>query len=112
MTITYGSWCAMNASTGQLIWQTPNPSFGTATGALTLANGVLYAPGGFGGNGQHLYALDALSGNIIWDYTTGETNPEVTGTWGGPSIVDGDVYWGTGMSWGGVPTIFYAFTIH
>jgi len=95
-TITSGSWSAMNASTGKLIWQTPDPLKQGDKGALTVANGILYG----GSNSGHLYALNANTGAVLWSYTTSSAVSC------GPSVVDGDVYWGGG---GGT---FYAFSVN
>jgi len=102
MTITYGSWSATNASTGKLIWQTPDPRKGGDAGGLTIADGVLYG----GSTSGHFYALNSETGSILFDYATPSQ------VMGGPSIVEGDLYCGSGSTWDKRPTIFYAFTIN
>ena len=47
-------------ATGKILWQTADPSQGLAMGAVTVANGVLYAPS-ISGN---MHALDAASGRF------------------------------------------------
>jgi len=37
-----------------------------------------------------MYALDAATGNILWNFASGGTVID------GPSIVDGTLYWGSG----------------
>lgn len=81
---------ALDASTGTILWQTPDPESAPDQGAVTVANGVVYAcsvdPLG------HMYALDASSGAILWSFASGGS------CGGGASVVDGAVYWGSGYS--------------
>lgn len=85
-----GIFSALDARTGAILWQTPEPNGGPAQGAVTVANGVVFAcsadPLG------HLYALDATSGAILWRFASGGS------CGGGASVVDGAVYWGSGYS--------------
>jgi polyvinyl alcohol dehydrogenase (cytochrome) len=53
-----------------------------------VANGVLYASSQSG----DMLAIDAASGKILWKFASGGT------VMGGPSIVDGTVYWGSGYN--------------
>jgi polyvinyl alcohol dehydrogenase (cytochrome) len=39
-----------------------------------------------------MYALDATTGNILWNFASGGSVID------GPSIVDGALYWGSGYS--------------
>jgi len=88
-TITWGSWSALDVNTGAILWQVADPTPGTIdTGAVSLANGVLYA-GSYSGK---MYALDTGTGKILWNFTSGGSVID------GPSIVDGLVYWGSGYS--------------
>ncbi len=88
-TITWGSWSALNARTGQIIWQTADPTPGAIDpGAMTVANGVVYG-GSYSGM---MYALDAAAGTILWSFDSGGS------VIGGPAIADGVVYWGSGYS--------------
>src|SRR6266436_799378 len=42
--ITWGSWSALDVDTGNILWQTPDPTTGTIdTGSVSVANGVMYA---------------------------------------------------------------------
>jgi polyvinyl alcohol dehydrogenase (cytochrome) len=124
-TIYSGSWAALDINTGNILWQTPvpgaafcppcnstqtpsafnapgctclspsDPSFKKkAEGPVTIANGVLF--GGSDESDGGMYALDAATGTILWSYRTGSS------VYGGPSVVDGVVYWGTGYGKFGV----------
>ena len=43
-TISWGSWSALNATNGKVLWQTADPTSGTwDVGSLSVANGVVYA---------------------------------------------------------------------
>ena len=55
-------------------------------GALSVANGVVYA-GSFSGN---MYALDSATGKVLWSFASGGSVLD------GPAIADGVVYWGSG----------------
>ena len=105
-TIRSGSWAALDAATGQLLWQVADPSGSFDIGPLSTANGVVYA----GSMSGHMYALAAGSGEILWDRQgAGSSNA-------GAAIVDGNVYWGNGYSRLPFPgfnpaTTFYAFSL-
>jgi polyvinyl alcohol dehydrogenase (cytochrome) len=86
-TITWGAWSALDPGTGKILWQTPDPTRGALDmGALSVANGVVYA-GSFSGT---MYALDAATGKILWSFASGGSVID------GPAIADGVVYWGSG----------------
>jgi polyvinyl alcohol dehydrogenase (cytochrome) len=86
-TITWGSWAALSALSGKILWQTADPTQGaTDPGAASIANGVLYA----GSTSGFMYALDSTSGKILWSFASGGS------VMGGPAIVNGVVYWGSG----------------
>ena len=87
--VTGGSWSAINAKTGRIEWQTPDPTSGAIDpGAMSVANGVVYA-GSFSG---FMYAMNSRTGKILWSFDSGGS------VVGGPSIADGVVYWGSGYS--------------
>jgi polyvinyl alcohol dehydrogenase (cytochrome) len=87
--ITWGAWSALDAVTGKLIWQTPDPTSGAADeGAVSVANGVVYA----GSDSGLMYAFNAATGKVLWSFDSGGSVID------GPSIVDGVVYWGTGYN--------------
>ncbi len=87
--INWGSWSALDLLTGRLLWQSADPISGSFDpGAVSVANGVMYA-GSLSGS---MYALDATTGRVLWSFASGGS------VVGGPSIVDGVVYWGSGYS--------------
>ena len=88
-TITWGSWAALDARTGRFIWQIPDPTPGAGDpGPVSVANGVMYA----GSQSGHMYAIEAATGRILFSFQSGGS------VFGGPAIVDGVVYWGSGYS--------------
>ena len=89
-----GSWAALNAATGEIVWQVPDPGLNTVNptlpadslGPVTVANGVVYAASMSGA----MYAFDASSGATRWTYqAAGSVNAA-------PSVYDGVLYWGSG----------------
>ncbi|MBA9050694.1 MULTISPECIES: outer membrane protein assembly factor BamB family protein [Streptomyces] len=92
-TVDSGFFAAVDAATGKIEWQTADPQ-GKAgkwldDSFITHANGVMYA-GSSAPSGTNMYALDADTGKILWDYASGGS------VWGGAAVVDGSVYWGSG----------------
>ncbi|GLT35384.1 hypothetical protein SLA2020_098420 [Shorea laevis] len=85
---TAGGWVTMDAGTGQVLWSTADPANGTASGPVTVANGVLF--GGSTNAKGPIYAMDARTGKILWTNNTGAT------VYGGMSINDGCIYVGNG----------------
>jgi polyvinyl alcohol dehydrogenase (cytochrome) len=81
-----GTWAALDAATGRMVWQIADPKGAIDMGSLSVANGVLYAPS-FSG---FVYGLEALTGKILFQFDTGGSVID------GPSIVNGSVYWGSG----------------
>lgn len=106
-TITGGSWAALDPSTGRILWQTPDPQGASDLAALTVANGVVYA-GSMAHTGPQMYALRATTGQILWEFAAGGS------VVGGPAVVDGSVYWGSGYArTGGIGNDeFYAFEVN
>jgi polyvinyl alcohol dehydrogenase (cytochrome) len=100
-TITGGSWTAMNAATGAILWQTPDPQSASDTGYVSVANGVVYADSN-ASTGTNMYALDASTGAILWSFPSGG---EVRS---GAAIAGAKVYWGSGYR-GGHNNKLYAF---
>jgi polyvinyl alcohol dehydrogenase (cytochrome) len=87
--IDWGSWSALDAATGQIIWQTADPTPGALTmAAVTVAGRVLYA-GSYAGQ---MYGLDTTTGSVLWSFASRGSVVD------GPSIVDGVVYWGSGYA--------------
>lgn len=86
-TISWGSWGAINASTGRIEWQTADPTEGAIDlGAVSVANGVVYA----GSLSGYMYAMSSATGKILWSFDSGGAVAD------GPAIADGVVYWGSG----------------
>lgn len=82
-TITWGSWIALNARTGRIVWQTADPTKGAIDmGAVSVANGVMYA-GSYSGL---MNALDARTGKSLCSFDSGGSVID------GPSIADGKDY--------------------
>ena len=120
-----GIWAALDAATGAIVWQTPDPSstrpligfyasaawglgkgpgfFAAAMGPLTVANGVLF--GGSMDPEGHMYAFDASSGAILWSFASGGS------VMSAPAVVDGVVYWGCGFRTGFDANKMYAFAL-
>jgi polyvinyl alcohol dehydrogenase (cytochrome) len=113
-TIT-GFWSALDARTGEILWQRPlptdgrppvdetpepDPSGGALHGSVTLANGVLFG-GGLDGEGS-MFAMDADDGSILFEFNAEFVGSAAGGIEASPSVVDGVVYWGSGASRGGV----------
>jgi polyvinyl alcohol dehydrogenase (cytochrome) len=85
--ITWGAWSALDVATGKILWQTADPTAGAIDrGSVSVANGVMYA----GSNSGQMYALNATTGDILWNFASGGTVLD------GPSIVDGTLFWGSG----------------
>ncbi|KAK1571044.1 hypothetical protein Q3G72_011071 [Acer saccharum] len=68
---TSGGEVAMDARNGRILWSTADPSNALAFGPVTLANGVLFA-GSTHGKGP-IYAMNAITGKVLWSYDTGGT---------------------------------------
>jgi polyvinyl alcohol dehydrogenase (cytochrome) len=102
-TVTGGIWNAVDAATGKILWQTGDPDNASDYGSVSEANGVVYA----GSLSGKMYALDAKTGAILWNFTTAGSVID------GPSIVNGVLYWGSGYGRvGGTPNNkLYAFTV-
>jgi polyvinyl alcohol dehydrogenase (cytochrome) len=94
-TTTGGVWSALDAATGEILWQhTPSVAGGffggTTSGPVTTANGVVYGCSldALG----HMYALDAATGNELWRFASGGS------CLSGAAISDGMLFWGSGYS--------------
>lgn len=99
-----GIWSALDPLTGQIVWETANPTpFAPAGGAATVANGVVYACSL--DSAGHMYAMDAHTGAILWDFASGGSCNA------GAAVVNGVVYWGSGYNSFGATgnDKFYAF---
>jgi polyvinyl alcohol dehydrogenase (cytochrome) len=83
-----GGWSALDAATGEILWQTPNPAYERGMGPVSAANGVVYACSM--DTQGHMFAMNAENGAILWSFASGAS------CLGGAAIVDGQVFWGTG----------------
>ena len=92
---------------GTILWQTADPQVETLPGLgvvgvwdlapLTIANGVVYAASMAKLPSQNqMFALDAATGAILWQYGAGSSVNS------GPAVVKGTVFWGSGYSRSGV----------
>ena len=101
--VTGGTWNAIDAATGKILWQTGDPDGASDYGAVSEANGVVYG----GSLSGKMFALNAQTGAILWQYTTAGSVID------GPSIADGVIYWGSGYGRvGGTPNNkLYAFAV-
>ena len=88
--IDWGSWAAIDAATGKIVWQVADPTPGALDmGSVSLANGVLYA-GSF--TTGIMYGLHAATGKVLFQFNSGGS------VVGSPSIVNGTLFWGSGYS--------------
>jgi polyvinyl alcohol dehydrogenase (cytochrome) len=87
-----GFFAALDVDTGAILWKTTDPAhmpgFFSPLGALSVANGVVYACSGDAAG--TLFALDAATGAVLWSFASGGSCVAA------PAIVDGVVYWGSG----------------
>ena len=96
--IRHGFWSALDTATGDILWQTADPNIGAYDmGAVTVANGVVFAGSmAVGENAHTMFAIDAATGEILWQFASGGSVNA------GAAVVDGTVYWGSGYGlWGG-----------
>ena len=100
-----GSFAALDPASGEILWQTPDPSGSYDLGAVSTSNGVVYA----GSMSGHMYALDGRNGRVLRDIA-GEGSSNA-----GPAIGnDGTIYWGNGYARFGLGTgshTFYALSL-
>ncbi|WP_179456797.1 outer membrane protein assembly factor BamB family protein [Xanthomonas arboricola] len=91
-----GSWAALDAATGRILWQVKAPGINPvnpavpagAQGPITVSPNLVFA-GSMAGN---MVALDSDTGATLWNY-------KATGSvMSAPSIVDGALYWGSGYA--------------
>ncbi len=105
-TTTTGVWSALDAATGQILWQQTPPDGGRTSGPVTTANGVVF--GCSLDNAGHMYALKAATGDLLWSFASGGS------CLSGAAISNGTVYWGSGYSNFGFGTPnnkLYAFSV-
>ncbi len=107
---TAGSWAALDAVSGNILWQVPDLHGSVDLAPMAVSNGVVYAGSMAAAAGQsNMVALDAATGKVLWKYPSGGS------VVAGAVISGGTVYWGSGYSHLGPPYVgnnkFYAFTI-
>ena len=90
-TTTGGAYTALDAATGEMLWQTAVPRRAIPLGPVTVANGVVYG-GSMLRRGKNMFALDAATGQILWRFASGGSVVS------GPAVAGGSVYWGSGYS--------------
>jgi len=93
---TRGVWSALDAVTGQVLWQrtTPNDDiggWGDTSGPVTTANGVTFSCSVGSGSGW-MYALNAATGDVLWSFESGGS------CLSGAAISNGMLFWGSGYS--------------
>jgi polyvinyl alcohol dehydrogenase (cytochrome) len=85
-----GSVAALDGATGKILWQTPCPDGGANFAPITVTgageNRLVFA----GSNKNFIRAYSAKDGKILWEFDTGG------GVGGGPTVVDGVLYIGSG----------------
>jgi polyvinyl alcohol dehydrogenase (cytochrome) len=86
-----GFFAALDAATGKVLWQTADPQNGLLDSFISAANGVMYG-GTLTPTGKNMYALDGATGTVKWSFASGGS------VVGGPAIVDGSLYWGSGYN--------------
>jgi polyvinyl alcohol dehydrogenase (cytochrome) len=94
VTLTGGSFAALDPATGMIQWQTGDPTGNIDIGAVSSAGGVVFS----GSMDGTMYALNGNTGAILWSYASGASVNS------GPAIVGNNVYWGTGYSHLGLGT--------
>lgn len=86
---TAGMWSALAARAGAILWQVAPPQGGGASGPVTTTNGVVFGCS-LDALGQ-MYALDAATGDVRWQFASGSS------CLSGAAISGGSVYWGVGV---------------
>jgi polyvinyl alcohol dehydrogenase (cytochrome) len=103
-----GAIAALDGATGKMLWKTPSPDKKPNYGPLSVTgrgdNRLVFA----GSTAGFIRAYDAKDGRILWEFDTGG------GIGGGPTVVDGVVYVGSGYTFlrvGKANNKLYAFSI-
>jgi len=105
-----GSWAALNATTGAIEWQIPDPNGTIDLGPMSVSNGVVFASSMTTKAGDpNMFALEAATGKVLWKFDSGASVNA------GAVVSGGVVYWGSGYTIIGPPFTgnkrFYAFSI-
>lgn len=95
-TVNRGFWSALDARTGEIVWQTADPNAdSTVMAPLTIAGDVLFGASMAGApTAKNMFALNPSNGEILWGFASGGS------VIGGASVVDGVVFWGSGYTGG------------
>ncbi|MFY9558070.1 MAG: PQQ-binding-like beta-propeller repeat protein [Blastocatellia bacterium] len=103
-----GSVAALDGASGKILWQTKAPDGGANFGPITVTgtgdNRLVFA----GTNRNFIRAYDAKDGKVLWEFDTGGA------VGGGPTVVDGVVYVGSGYQFlrlGKANKKLYAFSL-
>jgi len=103
-----GCVAALDGATGKIIWKTNAPDGGANFGPITVTgtgdNRLVFG----GTNRNFIRAYDAKDGKVLWEFDTGGA------VGGGPTVVDGVVYVGSGYQFlrvGKPNKKLYAFSI-
>jgi polyvinyl alcohol dehydrogenase (cytochrome) len=103
-----GNITALDAATGEKLWQTPAPDKGSNFGPVTVVgtgnDRLVFA----GTNRNFVRAYNAADGKVLWEFDTGG------GVGGGITVTDGVVYVGSGYTFlrvGKANNKLYAFSI-
>jgi len=108
-----GVFTALDVATGKILWQVADPNESVDLGSLSVAGGVVYAPSMAGASTAHnMLALNAATGKTLWSFPAGSS------VIAGATVVNGNVYWGSGYAHLGpflpeftAGNTFYAFSI-
>jgi len=85
---TYGGGLsALDASTGAVLWNYRAEGENGAYSSPAVADGVVYVGSGY--TNKKLYAVDALTGDLIWDFTTGGSVSS------SPAVANGVLFFGS-----------------
>jgi polyvinyl alcohol dehydrogenase (cytochrome) len=108
---TAGSWAALDAKNGKILWQVKDPNSTIDLGPMGVSNGVVYAGSMSTAKTQsNMFALDAATGKVLWKFNSGASVNA------GAVVSGGVVYWGSGYNHLGISDFtgnnkFYAFSI-
>jgi polyvinyl alcohol dehydrogenase (cytochrome) len=83
--VSGGGWTALDPNTGDILWQTGDPSMAPDYADPAVANGVVYV-GSLEPTRDQMFALDAVTGAILWRFVAGGSVAAH------PAISDGMVY--------------------
>lgn len=106
-----GSWSALDPDTGKTLWQVADPNGAIDLAPMAVSNGVVYGASMAGSaTAPTMFALDASTGSILWDFAAGSS------VIAGATVVGDTVYWGSGYTHLPIPGFttnnkFYAFSV-